>query len=315
MAAVRGQLSAPNLSPRETLDWSLRAFWIAPSLWNFATLGEPMEQALLAGSGREREMVEGKVLRRPNPEFEAIKERLARGVIAPRQLRSWSTIEHLEPLATAMKREPLSAVRRSYFAGNDMTLGLALRPFKVEDAVVAPLTDALSAEHGVPFQVRVLSAAYMAHFGVVGVWDVAGVGITFDRPVVLHGVTARGTPTGLNIRSFNATLGYAGCTEGGMLVKGTPVNSRWSSAIVAWVGKAPPSARITVTSSAAGGPGPYDKLVIETIDLDNDAVPDFSIWAGIAPPVVGYETYWKAVFANLNGEWVLVAFRQEPDCT
>jgi hypothetical protein len=215
------------------------------------------------------------------------------------------------------KRAALPPIRPSFFPNGEPLFAVALRPFTLEGSgsIGAGLTDALSAVHGVPFGARVLRPASIAYFGTWGVWDIDTVAVTFTREVTVHGVTARGAPTGLAISSLVAPLGNQPCSGSGLRVMARPLDGRWRSAIVAWVGKPGPQADALVTTRQLGGAGKYDKVVIETVDLDRDGVPDFSLWAGVESPGQDAEWFWRAVFGNVGGTWVLLAFNQAVECT
>ena len=69
--------------------------------------------------------------------------------------------------------------------------------------------------------------------------------------------------------------------------------------------------------SAMGGSGKLDKVTIESVDIDRDTVPDFSIWSGLTPSEIqdNVDLFWKAVYANVQGQWVLLTYHQSADCT
>ena len=92
------------------------------------------------------------------------------------------------------------------------------------------------------------------------------------------------------------------------------INAGWRGAILAWVGKAP-SGVATMSMRQINGSTQYEKLVIDTIDVDRDGVPDFSVWSGMEEAVASTDTFWKAVFVNVGGKWLLLGFGQEADCT
>ena len=314
--AIDAKLNEPNLSPRDGLDWASRGFWVSPSLARFASVGYWLEDALLTKQMKEAESRSGQAARSPNAEFEAMKRRLGKGVVAARWPSSGFPFGSDEPLATALKRASLPKIRPSFFQESERPIAIALRPFTIETSggTSAAFTDSLSALLGASFRVRTVEPAVMAHFGPVGVWDVSGVGVTFDKEITINGVTGTGARTSLALTSFAIGVGDYGCGGSGLTLGAHRASPGWTSAIVAWAGKAAPG-KAAVASRRVGGNGKYDKLVIETVDLDLDGVPDFSLWAGLAPPQIETETFWKAVFVNVGGKWELLAFSQEADCT
>lgn len=316
--AIEARLHDKGLASRERLDWQSRAFWVSPSLRRLEAVGYAMEEAFLSEQIHEREIDEGKLLRPHHAEFDAMKTRLEKGVSVPPPVSSALAIDETsELLRAAMKRAALPPIRPSFFPGGEPLFAVALFPFTLKRSGSAGpgLTDALSAAHGVSFRTRIVRPVSMAHSGPVGVWDIGRASATFDRAAILYGITRTGASTGLSVASLVTPLGHQPCTGEAMDLNARPLNGRWRSAIVAWVGKPAPPADALVTTRQLGGAGKRGKLVIETIDLDRDGVPDFSVWAGQEPPDVEVETYWKAVFGNIGGTWVLLAFHQETDCT
>jgi hypothetical protein len=319
IGTIEAKLRDRNLSARDRLDWTSRAFWVSPSLSRFEDVGNVMEPALLTSAARDAEMMRGRAQRPLNGEFEAMKTRLEKGVIASRRppVPGATTDLPENPVGRAMTRAALPAVRRSYFGEDDLLLVLALRPYSLgnSDGPTTALADALSAEYDAVVRMRVAEPTSFGHDGAHGMWDVGAIEATFSKEVTVHGLSSAGMPTGFSIRSFVMPVGYQPCSGTTSTFKGRPINARWNSAIVGWVGKAPPPAKARLASQRLGGAGEYDKLTIDTVDLDADGVPDFSIWSGIAPAVVSTDSFWKAVFVNVGGAWQLLGSAQEPDCT
>ena len=86
-------------------------------------------------------------------------------------------------------------------------------------------------------------------------------------------------------------------------------------AILAWAGKPPSSAAAAVTTAPVGG-SKYARFTAQAVDLNGDEIEDFLLRTGLAPAVVEPgDLIWKAVFANVDGKWVLAAFAQGLDCT
>jgi hypothetical protein len=300
---------------KEALDRESRAFWNEPSLRRLVNVGFAMEQALLSSELVEREMMDGRPRRPQNADFEAMKARLAKGVVV--NARTLPALPPAyEPIAKAMKRATLPQTRLSYFRHDEQPYAIALRPFGLdssEDGV--GLADALSAIQKIPLKVERFEPVVAGNFRPLGVWDISEADVRFGTEAIVHAVSTNGVGTGFTISSMRVSLGNQPCGNGGATIEGRPMNGSWMSAAVAWVGKAAPATKATVTTRTLGGSGRYDKLTIETIDLDGDRVPDLSIWGGVEPPVVTVETYWKAVFVNVGGKWLLLGFNQEADCT
>jgi hypothetical protein len=314
LAAVEERLRTGNLQAREQLDWLLRAFWVSPSLRRFSDAGERIEEALLTSEQRYAESTS----RPRHAEFDAMKQRLRDGVRAEGRADVPVLMEEQDHLVDkARSRAPLPAVRPSFLSEGDIAFTHPMRPFtlEAEEESGVALIDALSAFHGVGFRARSFGPTGSAHIGILGLWDVGSIGVAFDAPVRLNGTTARGARTALGITSIELPLGNQLCTGTAMSVRGRDAYTSWRNAIVVWVGKDPLPAPAAVAVEEFSGKTRFEKLTVQQIDLDRDGVPDFRIYAGVEPPQASTETYWKAVFANLNGAWRLVGFSQERDCT
>jgi hypothetical protein len=276
---------------------------------------------LLTEAAREQEGTTEKPYRQPNAEFDAMKARLVAGVVPdPRDYtpRSIEGSEHYywEPVQLAMKRTPLPAVTSSFFRADEPLFAVALRPFGLDEQgpLAIGLADALSAVHRVPFRMRVLAPAGYYYGGPIGIWDISSVGMRFEKPVVLHAVAARGGTTGLEVSSVRGPIGEQPCSGPKMSVVGKRQNAQWTAASLAWAGK-PAASTPAVTATQIGGNTKYERLTVESVDLNGDKIPDFVAWTGLAEAVVQAEIPWKAVFANVEGKWLLVALAQGLDCT
>ena len=322
LEVVQARAGDQNLSPRERLDWAARAFWIAPSIVRLESVGSLMETALMSPEDRSREMQDGKPYRSPNPEFDAMKARLAAGVLPKARdkvPRSMGDLEgHFqEPLKSAVKRAPRPTITTSFFRADEPLFVVALRPFSLHEQEVAiGLAEALSAVHQVPVRTRALEPVGYYHGGPIGVWDISSLGMRFEKPLRLQAVTARGSTTGLEVSAIRGPIGNQPCGGSGMSVVAKRLNSQWTEAILAWTGK-PAASTPAVTTTQISGPTKFERLTAESVDLNGDKVADFLAWTGWAPAVVeeGGTIPWKAVFANVEGKWLLVALAQGLDCT
>ena len=309
-------LLAAALSPVQDLDASLKDFHNAPSLEKFVALGELVALATMTPERGRLEDETGKPQRPPVPKFEDVKKRLAAGiqVEAPGSSgQSWSADNLPHALRTAIKRAQLPSVRRSFFGDEEPFIVVPLRPFTLADQFVS-LADALSAFNRTALRVKVLGPAQPGTHGIYGVYDVGSIAISFAQPARIHGLAANGSATGADITSLRADF-TTNCGEPGLnTINAKGINAGWRGAILAWVGKAP-SGVATMSMRQINGSTQYEKLVIDTIDVDRDGVPDFSVWSGMEEAVASTDTFWKAVFVNVGGKWLLLGFGQEADCT
>ena len=264
-------------------------------------------------------MLIGTPLRTVSIEFDAMKTRLAEGVIpAVGGVTSrFPENTYPEPLLRALKRVPLPAAKQSYFHDGDPLHVIALRPFTLREQgyEAVPLADVLSTVHHVPYRMRVRTPIAYAHSGPVGMWDIGSVSVKFDRPVMLHAVTASGDLSALAISSIVAPVGQQPCTGHAMSYTATPANVRWNAAILAWAGKPPSSGAASVASTQTPG-RKYDRFTTQVVDVNGDEIADFLLRVGLTPAIVDPgDLVWKAAFANVGGKWVLAGFAQGLDCT
>jgi hypothetical protein len=327
--AIAERLANTTLQPMELLDWTARAFWVRPSLSRFLDAGRAMEGALFDLDTGRREGEQQTSLRPTRAEFEAMKQRLEAGITASGPIaRSYQTNPRAEdgsrePLDKALKLVPLPAIRPSYFAENERPFALPLGgPFKIADVLYsAPqLIDALSSVHHAPFRVRVLDRARFSPIHTIeavrGVWDLGRIGVTFGKEARLEAVTSSGRSVAVGVQSLTLQLGQDPCIRTLLGIRTQAIaGGRLTTATVGWVGKPAMEGKTHVRSQRHDGAGDYDKLIVEDIDLNGDAVPDFSVWAGRYEPVISAEGYWKAVFANVGGKWTLLAYDTDDDCT
>lgn len=335
---INRQLKLSRLTPRQRLDWQSRAFWVEPSLRRWTAVGDSMSEVLLSPETRAREISGAKPLRFKTPEFEAMKQRLAQGVVAPpptglvTNASDWQSAY----LGAALKRLPLPVAKPSYFGANGV-FALNGPPFSLESAAASAvdLVDTLSGVHQIPFRMSVeqpasyaeahpplQQAPFMRVSGaldiIVGVWDVGSVSIAFDKPARLNGITRYAQPTGTEVKALTFDFGdHSACVGGTMAVKLRTLNklAPWDDTLLRWVGKPALAGKATVKRRKWRGTGEYDKFTVDDIDLDGDRVADFSVWNGRYMPQVSAEGLWQAVFANVGGQWRLLAYDEDDDCT
>lgn len=338
LSEINQQLKLTSLTPRQRLDWQSRAFWVEPSLRRWRTVGDSITEVLLSPETRSKEITGAKPLRFKTPEFEAMKQRLTQGIVAPPpdSLITNASVWQSTYIGTALKHLPLPVAKPSYFSANGVFV-LNGPPFSLEGAGASAvfLTDTLSGFHKIPFRMRVNQPASFAEWHpavakepfirvsgsldiIIGVWDVGGVTIIFDKPARLNGITRYARPTGVDVEALSFDFGeYSACTGSSMEVRLRPLRKAapWKDTLLVWVGKPALDGKATVQSRKWRGTGKYDKFTVDDIDLDGDSVADFSVWNGRYTPQVSAEGLWQAVFANVAGQWRLLAYSEDDDCT
>lgn len=338
LAEINQQLKSTSLTPRQRLDWQSRAFWVEPSLRRWTAVGDSMTEVLLSAETRAKEISGAKPLRFKTPEFEAMKQRLTQGIVAPPPagLVTNASVWQSVYIGAALKRLPVPVAKPSYFGANGV-YALNGPPFSLEGAGASAieLVDTLSGLHKIPFRMNVDQPASYAELHparpqgafvrvdtardiIVGVWDAGSVTITFDKPARLNGITRYAQPTGAEVKALTFDLGdHSACVGGMMEVKLHPLNkvAPWEDTLLVWVGKPALAGKATVQRRKWRGSGEYDKFTVDDIDLDGDRVADFSVWNGRYKPLAGAEGLWQAVFANVAGQWRLLAYNEDDDCT
>ncbi len=358
MAEIQSHLigtETSKISDRERLDWLSRAFWVKPSLTKWIAVGTAMESVLLSAETRQKEITGQKALRFKVPEFEAMKKRLAQGVVSKElvDLSSGIAVDNIEYLKIARAKMKLPKVAPSLFKTGDV-FAMVGPPFSANDLYIGiSLVERLSLTANLPYRVAATEPAQYADFNpqlgtlsfqtvkgehnqkrrsgflqvsgafdiIVGVWDVSQVTVTFDKVPKLQGITRKGEPTEAGVESVTMPIGEqgGGCGGNGMSVKTREISEKgkapWSSALMSWVGSPAVKGKSTVRTRKFKGADEWDALVIDDIDLDGDGTAEFSVWNGKYQPQISAQGIWQAVFANVSGNWVVVSYNQDADCT
>jgi hypothetical protein len=246
-------------------------------------------------------------------------------------------------VAAAVARVRIPPIKPSLFTADQVpVMDTAIRYQEATSHRAMLLADALSARNAASFQARFTRpAAYALGPGtgwlaqaprfirtagpldvIIGVWDVGALEVKFNKDAWLNGVTARGEPTrervlGLEL-DFQIDHGCGGSSRVELRNAPVPGFAKATSALVKWVGVAPPggpAARAQVKSRKFGGAKPADLVVTHEIDLNNDDIADFFVMQGRYVPQISGDGLWSAVFGNIAGQWWLLSYDQEEDCT
>lgn len=352
MKMVEAQLSG-KLDAKSRLDWVSRAFWISPSLAHWHGVGVALENAYLSPETRIAEITKTRPMRYKMPEFEAMKQKLATGIVVAADAVHipYSALSQVLEgndmayplLKSARQRVKLPAIKPSFFKKDEMPVVVPSEKYGETDPLqTIALIDGLSASNHVAYRVKVTAAARYA-FNlqmndmaklqsprliradspldmIIGVWDTAALQVSFDKPPVLHGVTVRGEPTAEEIPGMQLDyMSGIGCRGGPIHFnsRSLATYAKSAAAIVRWAGKpvaGGPTARAQVKSRQFGKEA-LELVLAHEIDLDNDGIVDFVIWQGRYEPQVSGAGIWVAVLGNINGQWMLLSYAADSDCT
>lgn len=349
LGAAKAELDTAKRNGRGVLDWASRSFWVAPSLLRFYEVGLALQGTHITPELANREISGGKALRFKVPEFEAMKQRLAGGVlVAPAALedvpmQAVPAQADAALVAAAAARVRIPSIKPSLFTADQVpVMDTAIRYQEATSHRAMLLLDALSARNAAPFQATVTRpAAYALGPGtgwlaqaprmvrtagpldvIIGVWDVGALEVSFSKDAWLNGVTLRGEPTrekvlGLEL-DFQIDHGCGGSARVELRNAAVPGYAKATSALVKWVGlplPGGPAGRAQVKSRKFGGDKPADLVVTHEIDLNNDGIADFFVMQGRYVPQISGDGLWSAVFGNIAGQWRLLSYDQEEDCT
>jgi hypothetical protein len=243
-ASIRSQLARVFLTRDERAEWLARAYWTAPSLLSLLKTGEALEEARLSRPGWTDDGVPP-----PDAGFNAMKAHIQQAPLLVGAMPDPVQEDDFE-LTELQQLFSLPAIRASHFGSHQTPLGVPLHPFPFTfmSSRAGALADALSAHHQVPMRVRLAGRPRIAHYGSVGAWDIRSLEVTFNEPVTIHAIDSSGAMTGYDLVSFTA---YAQdfCGEASLGPRGRPVDARWRSAIVGWVGKPPIGSRAALPVS------------------------------------------------------------------
>jgi hypothetical protein len=237
MSAMIGeQISSGRLDAKEWLNWQSRAFWIAPSLTQWAAVGTTLERLYINEAMRYKELEAMRPMRFKVQEFEAMKQRLAAGItVTPESYQEMrrQMLQHTQPPQyTQHQRVKFPEIKPSHFRKHEIPAMLSTAEFAQSIKSfgnMMTLVDALSAYNGASFHANVISPAIYAlrpdeplmadDFGgtfvkvdhamnvILGIWDVGGLRVTFNDDALLYGITANGEPTATNLKAVRLCMG------------------------------------------------------------------------------------------------------------
>ncbi|GHU14584.1 hypothetical protein FACS189441_4550 [Betaproteobacteria bacterium] len=255
-------------------------------------------------------------------------------------------LEFLSPIDKAHSRVKFPQIKPSHFRKHEIPVILPRAEFPPSNFWLL-LVDALSAYNGASFQAEVIAPAVyeplMADdFGgafvkvhaldeILGIWDVGGLRVTFTHDALLYGITLNGEPTAWNLKATRLCMGYnldesnSSCDNNGDMGLGwwslsglttkAPVAGYTTHVptLVRWIGKPMPSgaiAKAQIKTRHLSGTDENNAITVHEIDLNRDGVADLLMARGNADGTDSGMVGWESIFANIDGQWLLLQFNE-----
>ena len=352
--------------------YPLRAFWVEPSYERLLQGGHAIRDMMLTEKQISTEtppltsenMVDTDkfdstkppaLKRFPVPEFDAMKDLMKKGVVAPKTLwvqpPSWEAVTSAVAGADADSGGGINALidlrgERWWLRNDREYVDLyqqirlpAAQPsfFKGLDGVGRPSATAqeLSAQFRVPHQIRVISKPHwvIPHYNnpyVYGAWDIGGVEIQLSNPVYeisidKAGRTSASTTNASELHEENDDTDSEGQSQ--------PFVVDWEKAIAVFRSKDRlqfGKARVTTSKQTLRAGASKDEdykashftsSVMRTIDLDGDGKPDLIVLDALRKADCGEApngadfVALKISFINANGRWFVLDMDMRSDCS
>lgn len=319
-------------------------FWLAPSAGRLAYAGERLNYRVLSAEQRERQERTQTPIRFKLPRFEAMKRRLAAGVVpvAENELArlNVTTFEPLSEFNHWQLSGELTDYVRSFDPAKHLPRATASRFRKHADVLLSgeASADAIAAMTGRANEVRYGGKPEWVNGhhseGVSALWDIRRIDLRYAQPVTLHSVSGNGLlgARTLHDSAIVASSENDGCSEGyAPLPEGRPLPGyprlKQQPLLSFVLPTALPEkkvevltrkARIVVHSDPYSGPkNPQPQAVlVHTLDLDRDGIADLAVMEWSAPgPVSDLPSSSRYQFINVAGEWWFAGHESYGECT
>lgn len=319
-------------------------FWLAPSARRLAQVGERLNYRVLSAEQSKRQEETQTPLRFKLPRFEAMKRRLAAGVVpvAENELARLN-VRTFEPLSEfhhwQLSGELIEYVR-SLDPGRHLPKVSASRFRQHADVLLSGETsaDAIAMMTGRANEVRYGGKPEWVNghhgAGVSALWDIRRIELRYAQPVTLHSVSGVGLlgARTLHDSAIIASSENDGCREGyAPLPEGRPLPGYprlKQQPLLSFVLPNPlvekqvevltRKARIVVHRDPYSGPkNPQPQAVlVHTLDLDRDGIADLAVMEWSTPgPVSEQPSSSRYLFINVAGEWWFSGHESYGECT
>ena len=231
VVSLSGQLrNNPDYSPT-------RAFWLEPGFQRLLQAGLYFESSKLSDKQKAQETIDNQFVwdKRPPlkrftiPEFEAMKQRMKEGVIAPpsqyQQLPAWADIQKLAVAEKLPGKDTLLAAqlldKRLFYPGVLIMLRQVELPragpsyFKSLSEIGRPSasTEELSAQFRLPYAIKIQSGPFWQQSKTGSIkrlswWDIGSADVFLQKPVYQHSLMLNGI-----LKSDTSQLKYSSGSE------------------------------------------------------------------------------------------------------
>lgn len=325
-------------------DRESRSFWIAPSVRRFTEVGFRLNFEALSAEQTERQNKSRTPVRFVIPEFEAMKRKLAEGVVpvAEQELArvnmntqqsfestpDWQVnAEVIRHLTSFDPLQHLPAIKASMFKRHaDVLLS--------GEASVDAIAAVIGQPNSIKFEGKPEWVTGHNDEGVASIWDIRNVDVRYARPITLFSISRVGLVGARTIQSATVAA-YSpdeGCTGGypplpeGLPISGYP-HLKEQPLISFFLLSPQPfrkldvltrKARIVVHSDPYSGPkNPQPtSVLVHTLDIDQDNVPDLGVFEWDSPgQITEEEITQRYYFINVAGQWWYAGYESYGECT
>ncbi|MFZ6734251.1 hypothetical protein ACO0LG_20140 [Undibacterium sp. Ji42W] len=319
---------------------SARAFWLQPGYNSLLAVASYFENTMLPEKQREseRKYLESggvgnpEIKRFPIPELNAMRAKLAAGVVAPKEMAELASIWDGSPA----RMLPSSALHQWVYRQIRLTK-VQSSFFKSVNEFASPKTtpESISAQFGISWKLAVTAPPAWGGdnngpSNKNGIWDMGEISQRLDQPIYTVGMNEK-----TEIVQASSTIEYREIPGGDSSpCAGNPhilwpvtdpqnaahIQGLFRSNKALNLSKAKSTVKLQVLLQPKSLPADphFVRALTRYIDLDGDGIPDLALWDGINTQVGlgdNSEYHLTLIFVNVLGRWHFLDFDEEdPPC-
>ncbi len=319
---------------------SARAFWLQPGYDRLMAVASYFENTMLPEKQRESERKyaesggaeNSEIKRFPIPELNAMRAKLAAGIVAPKEIAELASNWDGSPLGML----PSSALHQWVYHQIRLTkLPSSFFQSTNELASAKTTPEKISAQFGIPWKLAVTAPPFWGGDNNSGpskngIWDMGEISQRLDRPIYTIGMNEKA-----ELVQTSSTIDYreipggdtSPCVGNPHILwpvtdsqNATHIQGLFRSNKALNLSKAKSTVKLQVLLQPKSLPADphFIRALTRYIDLDGDGIPDLALWDGINTQVGlgdNSEYHLKLIFVNVLGRWHFLDFDEDdPPC-